>query len=189
MATEPEGKITMTNTTFAAASTTNTAIDTSFTAYFTFDHVGERIVGSEFNFKMSGNPTKPQYNALMAAKAMQPTYKFAPVASTKKVEKKQTYKGLNTKMMSDYIALKGNDVQKATIKHMVAEKVAYPTMKSWFLEEFKGFNVNKANTEIAKGNLNAKKATVRKVVKAKMDKTAEVKATGNVMELPSASNF
>ena len=45
MATEPEGKIIMTNTTFAAASTTNTAIDTSFTAYFTFDHVGERILG------------------------------------------------------------------------------------------------------------------------------------------------
>ena len=80
MATEPEGKIIMTNTTFAAASTTNTAIDTSFTAYFTFDHVGERIVGSEFNFKMSGNPNKPQYNALMAAKAMQPTYQFAPIA-------------------------------------------------------------------------------------------------------------
>ena len=186
MATEPEGKIIMTNTTFAAASTTNTAIDTSFTAYFTFDHVGERILGSEFNFKMSGNPNKPQYNALMAAKAMQPTYKFAPIASTKKkVEKKQTYKGLSFELMMDYVEFKGNEIQKAEFEEIVSSNASYPTIKSWFLDNFKcGFTVEKAKREIAECRLSAKKEKVRTVVKAKV-----VKATPAVVELPTASNF
>ena len=186
MATEPEGKIIMTNTTFAAASTTNTAIDTSFTAYFTFDHVGERIVGSEFNFKMSGNPNKPQYNALMAAKAMQPTYKFAPIASTKKVEKKQTYKGLSFELMMDYVEFKGNEVQKAEFQAIVDDDAAYPTIKSWFLDNFKrGFTVEKAKREIAEHKLNERKTKVRATVKVKMVKPAPAA----VVEMPTASNF
>jgi hypothetical protein len=186
MATEPEGKIIMTNTTFAAASTTNTAIDTSFTAYFTFDHVGERILGSEFNFKMSGNPNKPQYNALMAAKAMQPTYKFAPIASTKKVEKKQTYKGLSFELMMDYVEFKGNEVQKAEFQAIVDDDAAYPTIKSWFLDNFKhGFTVEKAKREIAEHKLNERKTKVRATVKVKMVKPAPAA----VVEMPTASNF
>ena len=174
MATEPEGKIIMTNTTFAAASTTNTAIDTSFTAYFTFDHVGERILGSEFNFKMSGNPNKPQYNALMAAKAMQPTYKFAPIASTKKkVEKKQTYKGLSFELMMDYVEFKGNEIQKAEFEEIVSSNATYPTIKSWFLDNFKvGLTVEKATREIAQHKLGERKAKVRAAVRVKPVKAA-----------------
>ena len=182
MATEPEGKIIMTNTTFAAASTTNTAIDTSFTAYFTFDHVGERIVGSEFNFKMSGNPTKPQYNALMAAMSAHPNYELSAMAP--KV-KKQTYAGLNFELMMDYVAVKGNEVQKAEFEQHVNDGDSYPTIKSWFLDNFKvGFTVEKAKREIAECRLSAKKAKVRTVVKAKV-----VKAAPAVVELPTASNF
>lgn len=173
----------MTNTTFAASTT---AIDTSFTAYFTFDHVGERIIGSEFNFKMSGNPTKPQYNALMAAKAMQPTYKFAPIASTKKVEKKQTYKGLNFELMMDYVEFKGDEVQKAEFEAHVNNDASYPTIKSWFLDNFKaGFTVEKAKREIAEHKLGQKKSKVRAAVKVKMVKPAPAA----VVDLPSASNF
>ena len=163
----------MTNTTFAAASTTNTAIDTSFTAYFTFDHVGERILGSEFNFKMSGNPNKPQYNALMAAKAMQPTYQFAPIASTKKVEKKQTYKGLSFELMMDYVEFKGNEIQKAEFEEIVSSNATYPTIKSWFLDNFKvGFTVEKATREIAQHKLGERKAKVRAAVRVKPVKAA-----------------
>ena len=125
MATEPEGKIIMTNTTFAAASTTNTAIDATFTTYFTFNHLKKTIVGSEFNFKMSGNPNKPQYEALMKAMAFQPNYTLAPVASTKKVEKKQTYKGLSFELMMDYVEFKGNEIQKAEFEEIVSSNATY----------------------------------------------------------------
>lgn len=159
--------------------------NTSFTSYFTFNHINKTIVGSEFNFKMSGNPTKPQYEALMNAMAFQPTYTLAPIASTKKVEKKQTYKGLNFELMKDYVEFKGDEVQKAEFEEHVNNDASYPTIKSWFLENFKaGFTVEKAKREIAEHKLGARKAKVRATVKAKV-----VKATPAVVEMPIASNF
>ena len=38
----------------------NTNSNTRIPTYFTFDHFNKKIVGSEQNFKMSGNPNKPQ---------------------------------------------------------------------------------------------------------------------------------
>lgn len=175
----------MTNTTSSFVSASTTAMDTTFTTYFTFNHINKTIVGSEFNFKMSGNPKKPQYEALMKAMAFQPTYTLAPVASTKKVEKKQSYKGLNFELMMDYVEVKGNEVQKAEFEQHVNDGDSYPTIKSWFLDNFKvGFTVEKAKREIAECRLNAKKAKVRTVVKAKV-----VKATPAVVAMPTASNF
>lgn len=172
----------MTNTTLSS-----TTIQTA--TYFTFDHIRKQIVGSEFNFKMAGNPAKAQYEALMDAMNRHPNYALTPVASSKKVEQKKTYAGLNTKLMTDYIAMVGNEVQKETIKHMVDTKVAYPTIKSWFLGEFEGFNVKKAERQIAKNACEVKKENVRKVVKVKMAESKSEKATANVVELPKASNF
>ena len=160
---------------------------TAMTAnYFTFDHIRKTIVGTEYNFKMSGNPTKPQYEALMNAMAMQPNYSLSPIASTKKVEKKQTYKGLDMTLMADYIRIAGSEQSKAEFKHMVEGKTAYPTIKSWFLEEFKHFNVNQAKTMIAKHDLSARKASVRTAVKVKMVKAEEAKASAPIA---LASNF
>ena len=163
----------------------NFAMNTSAT-YFTFNHINKTIVGSEFNFKMSGNPTKPQYEALMTAMAMQPTYTLAPIASTKKVEKKQTYKGLSMELMADYIRIAGTEQVKAEFKHMVEGKTAYPTIKSWFLDEFKHFNVNQAKAQIAKYDLTARKTAVRTAVKVKTVNATEAKATAPIA---LASNF
>ena len=175
----------MTTTTSSFVSASNTAMDTTFTTYFTFNHLKKTIVGSEFNFKMSGNPNKPQYEALMKAMAFQPTYTLAPVASNKKVEKKQTYKGLNFELMMDYVEFKGNEVQKAEFQAIVDDNASYPTIKSWFLDNFKaGFTVEKATREIAQHKLGERKAKVRATVKAKV-----VKAAPAVVELPTASNF
>ena len=163
----------------------NASVKSASAIYFTFNHINKTIVGSEFNFKMSGNPTKPQYEALMNAMAMQPTYTLAPIASTKKVEKKQTYKGLDMGLMADYIRVFGNEQVKAEFNHMVEDKkITYPTIKSWFLDEFKHFNVNQAKAQIAKSELTSRKAAVRTAVKVKTAKVAS-----NVVEMPTAQNF
>ena len=145
----------------------NTAITvTSVSAtYFTFDHIKKTIIGSEFNFKMSGNPTKPQYNALMNAMAMQPSYSLSPIASEKKVQKKCTYKGLTMPLMEQYLEIYTDeqaDEARAKFAEMKAKKnlneMSYPTIKSWFLDLFPHFNVQKATQEIqAKKLENAKK--------------------------------
>ena len=98
---------------------------------------------------------------------------------------KQSYKGLNFDLMMDYVEVKGNDVQKAEFEQHVNDGDSYPTIKSWFLDNFKrGFTVEKAKREIAECRLSAKKEKVRTVVKAKV-----VKAAPAVVELPTASNF
>ena len=138
---------------------------TKTAAYFTFDHIKKTIIGSEFNFKMSGNPTKPQYNALMNAMAMQPSYSLSPIASEKKVQKKCTYKGLTMPLMEKYLEIYTDeqaDEARAKFAEMKAKKelneMSYPTIKSWFLDLFPHFNVQKATQEIqAKKLENAKK--------------------------------
>ena len=146
--------------------------------YFTFDHFNQKIVGTEQNFKKSGNSTTAQYASLMAAMELHPNYKLSAIAP--KV-KKQSYKGLNFELMMDYVAIKGNDVQKAEFKAIVDSNANYPTIKSWFVENFKvGFTVAKAEREIAESKLQAKKAAVRAKV---------VKVTPTVVEMPAASNF
>ena len=159
----------------------------SASAYFTFDHFGKKIIGSEMNFKKSGIPGSAQYNALMEAMNRHPNYTLSAIAP--KV-KKQTYAGLNFELMMDYVAFMGSEVQKAEFQEIVDRNANYPTIKSWFVENFKcGFTVEKAKREIenakrkiAQAKLKETKATVRKVVKAKMAKPT-------VLEMPNAQNF
>jgi len=158
---------------------------TSSKNLFTFNHIDKTIVGTEHHFNQAGIPDSTAYKALMAAMAMQPTYSLAPIPSTKKVEKKQTYAGLTLGLMADYIRIAGTEQVKAEFTHMVEGKTAYPTIKSWFLEEFKHFNVNQAKTMIAKHELTARKTAVRTAVKVKMVKAEEPKAS----TIALASNF
>ena len=178
MATEPEREIIMSK---FVASVESASITTP--KFFRFNLFNDTIEGSEFNFKKAGDPTSAQYAELVQFKAIQPSFKFAPIASTKKVDKKQTYAGLTLTLMADYIRIVANEQTKAEFNHMVEGKTSYPTIKSWFLDEFKHFNVNQAKAQIAKHNLTSKKDAVRKAVKVKL-----VKATSNVLEMPIAQN-
>ena len=157
----------------------------SKTNCFTFNHLNKTIVGSALNFKRAGNPENPQYEALMTAIDMQPTYTLAPIPAKHKVEKKQTYKGLTSELITEYVEVFGNEAQKAELAQMIDDNENYPAIKSWFLDYFRaGFTVEKAKREIANRKLKAKKAIVRKAVKAKI-----AKANAVVSEFPDVANF
>ena len=161
----------MTNNTI----TTNTN-NTRTATYFTYDHFNKKIVGSELNFKKSGNPNNPQYKALMNAMANHPTYTLSAVAP--KV-KKQTYAGLTCELMREYVQIKGTPAQLKELDNLIDNNEAYPTIKSWFLDYFKcGFTVEKAKSVVAHHKLNARKAKVRVKV-----------APAAVVEMPAAANF
>ena len=165
--------MTNTNTSNATVRTTAAA------AYFTFDHFNKKIVGTEQNFKKSGNSTTPQYASLMAAMELHPNYELSAIAPKKE---KQSYKGLNAELITEYVEVFGNEAQKAELDKMVNANAAYPAIKSWFLDYFKdGFTEEKAKREIAYRKLNAKKKAVRTAVR--------VKATPAVVEMPAVSNF
>lgn len=145
--------MTNTNTSNATVRTTAAA------AYFTFDHFNKKIVGTEQNFKKSGNSTTPQYASLMAAMELHPNYELSAIAPKKE---KQSYKGLNAELITEYVEVFGNEAQKAELDKMVNNNEAYPAIKSWFLDYFKvGFTMEKAKREIAYRKLNAKKKAVR----------------------------
>ena len=153
----------MTNNTFSSNSNNMTT-----PKFFRFNMFNDTIEGSELNFKKAGDPTSAQYAELMQFKAIQPSFKFAPIASTKKAEKKQSYKGLNFDLMMDYVEIKGSDIQKAEFQAIVDDNATYPTIKSWFVDNFKvGFTVEKAQREIAQHKLSARKAKVCATVRVK----------------------
>ena len=165
-----------------AINTTSNTNNTRSAIYFTYDHFGKKIVGSELNFKKSGNPNNPQYAALMAAMAAHPNYELTPVAP--KV-KKQTYAGLTCELMREYVEIKGTAAQLEELENLIDNNEAYPTIKSWFLDYFKcGFTVEKAKSVIAHHKLNARKSKIRAVVRAKSVKVAPVEA-----EVPAVINF
>ncbi len=158
----------------------NTNINNTRTAtYFVCDHFNHQIIGNEQNFKKSGIIGSAQYDALMAAMAAHPTYTLTVKVSEKKVEKKQTYKGLTCDLMREYVQIKGTAAQLKELDSLIENEEAYPTIKSWFLDYFKcGFTVEKAKSVIAHHKLNARKAKVRVKV-----------APAAVVEMPAAANF
>ena len=168
----------MTNNT----NTNNTRTITPSINFFTFDHFNKKIVGTEQNFKKAGIPDSIQYNSLMEAIRRHPNYELSAIAP--KV-KKQTYKGLTTDLMREYVEIKGNEVQKAELAEMIDDDEAYATIKSWFLDYFKcGFSVEKAKNIVAYHKLSAKKKHVRLTVRAKAVKPVTVET-----EAPAVINF
>lgn len=171
----------MTNTN---SSSNNTAINPITSAkFFRYNVLKNTIEGSELNFKKAGDPTSAQFAELMEFKALLPSFTLAPIAP--KV-KKQTYKGLNTDLIREYVEIKGSEAQKAELAEMIENEDVFATIKSWFLEDFKvGFSVEKAKREIAEHKLNARKAKVRTAVRVKTVKAAPAA----VVEMPAAANF
>ena len=143
---------------------------------FTIDFVNQKIVGTEYNFKKAGIPGTEQYNELLTRMAAHPGFGYQMVKPEKE---KKTYKGLSRELMYDYLTVMGEDDMLAQLVQMKQDKVAYPTIKSWFLDKFPHFNVNKAKRYIDSVNLKSVKRKY-KVIKAS--------AKPSTISLPKAVN-
>ena len=132
---------------------------------FTYDHVNHKIVGTDIAFQKSGIPGSKEEQELMARMEARPTYGFTIIPTEKKPAKK-TYAGLTRELMKEYINIQEGEKKAdlmAQIDKMVADKMAYPTIKSWFLDVFEDFSVSKAQREIKNHKLVSVKAKVRMV--------------------------
>ena len=132
---------------------------------FTYDHINKKIVGTDINFQKAGIPGSALEAELTARMAERPSYTFH-VIETEKKPAKQTYAGLTKELMREYIAIQEEQAAadlNARLDTMLKEKKAFPTIKSWFLDEFKGFSVSKAQREIKNHKLISVKAKVRMV--------------------------
>ncbi len=170
---------------------TSNSTKTASATFFACDHIGKRIYGSAANFKKAEIFGTAQYEALMVLMERHSNYTLDAIAPE---FQKQSYKGLNFELMMDYVEFKGTKLQQAEFDEIVNSNATFPVIKSWFVENFKvGFTVEKAKSEIATAKrkiaqetLKATKANVRKVVKAKMVKAEEAKASAPIAMV---SNF
>ena len=151
--------------------TANTVRTSTKKHAFTFDHINKQIVGTDINFQKAGIPGSALEKELNARMEERPSYGFAVIETEKKPAKK-TYAGLTMEVMEASLAIYQGElaeemrVEFAKMKVKKEKKeMTYPTIKSWFLDLFPHFNVNKAKATIKANNLEKKKApyTVIKV--------------------------
>ena len=157
------------------STTTSNTVRTSTKKFaFTFDHINKKIVGKDVDFQKAGIPGSALEAELTARMTERPSYTFC-VIETEKKPAKQTYAGLTMEVMEAYLAIYEGDLaeemrdQFAKMKaQKAAKKMSYPTIKSWFVELFPQFNVNKAKAAIKASNLEKKKAPY-KVIKVSVN--------------------
>ena len=149
--------------------------------YFTYDHISKKIDGTMENFELSGIPGSAQDLALMACRKEHPDYDFRIVKVKKE---KNSYKGLKRELMYDYIDCFGSEEMMEKFQQMKEDGTRFPAMKSWFLEQFPKFNVEKARKEIREYRLGHIKAKYRVAKIAPKNRPS----TSNIPELPKASN-
>ena len=178
MANEPRKEIIM-NATMNNLTATAT---TSKKFAFTYNHITKKIVGTDVAFAKAGIPGSALEKELLARMEGQPTYTFEVIETVKKPAKK-TYAGLTMEVMEAYLAVYQGELaveMRAQFAEMKNKKEKYPTIKSWFLDLFPHFNVNKAKTAIKADNLEKKKAPY-KVIKVSVNtaQLAEQRKQGN----------
>lgn len=109
---------------------------------FAYDFTNNTIVASKATLKKAGNPTTPEYKALMNMIAEQPTFKVVEKTINTK-SGKTTYKGLTIEMMESYINEQKNAValcaEFESIRQFAkdSKRREYPLLKQWFVEKFK----------------------------------------------------
>lgn len=141
--------------------------------YFTCNHIDKTIDGTEYHFNKASIPGTAQYKQLMERMEAHPTYTLNSI-STKKCSSKRTYAGLNSKLIAEYISIqKNNEELKAEHKALTDAEVGFPTIKSWFLDKYPKFNVNKAENEIRAYKLKERKAGAIKVKPTTKEKASE----------------
>ena len=126
--------------------------------FFAIDFVNKAITGSKASFKKASKGMGAEYEELKVKMAAHPKFSF--VEKKQKVnDTKKTYHGLNFKFMETYISIQTNkDVlmaryRKAKELAKDSGKKVYPLVKEWFLNEFDGFDMDKANEAIKAYNL------------------------------------
>ena len=144
--------------------------------YFTYDHINKKIDGTMENFELSGIPGSAQDLALMACLREHPDYAYRIVKPQKE---KNSYKGLRLPLMYDYLDCFGTKEMMDKFQQMKNDGTRFPAIKSWFLDLFPRFNVEKAKKEIREYRLDKVKDKYKVKVKNDQSATSKPKSEAN----------
>lgn len=139
--------------------------------YFTTNHFTKTIEGSKRAFDRAGKRIEPEYSELLAHMNDNHDYKLVIKENTKKT----TYKGLDIDFIREYISL--YDADRLPEFEAISKKFKFPTVKKWFLENYKNegetFNVKKEMKKIRESKTERNIAEARKSVKIKVSAVSQ----------------
>ena len=154
---------------------------------FTVNFFNKAITGTKAAFNKASKGEGAHYEELTRLMAQHPDFKLIVKEPEIHTEKKETYEGLTFALMKDYIGIQANADELMEVFEEIkkfakeAKLSSYPITKKWFLEQFEGFNVNKAKKAIYEVK---SKAVVAKV----SVKAVKTHASANVIPFTPASN-
>ena len=154
---------------------------------FEVNFFNKSIAGTKSAFNKASKGEGAHYEELTRLMAQHPDFRLVIKEQKIQKEKKETYEGLTFELMKEYISIQNNskalmeafeEVKKFAKE---AKMSSYPVTKKWFLEQFEGFNVNKAKKAIYEVKSTAVVAKVR-------IKAVQTPANDNVISFTPASN-
>ena len=124
---------------------------------FTVDFAADTIYASKTTLKKAGIPNSPEYKEMMRWKKQHPTFKVV-AKDIKKAAGKNTHRGLTDEIITQYIAIQSNYNVLKVEYEQTAKEGKFPLVRKWFLNTFKGFDLETAKEEIAMATINKIKA-------------------------------
>ena len=146
------------------------------TKFFTVNFITKEITGSERAFNRAGRGYEAEQTELTSHIKNNPDFKLVIAESEKK---KTTYEGLNLAFVKEYVAL--NDPDRMPELEALAKNYKFPTIRKWFLENYKKngvFNVNKEKRNIREAKTKRNIETARKSVFVRISQNSIVEKKG-----------
>ena len=114
---------------------------------FYVDIPNATIYASKTTLKKTRVPNSPEYNELVGLLTRHHNFKIVE-KEIKKAKGKETYKGLTSDFIKQYISIQKN---KETLEAQYKEAFKlgkFPLVRKWFLDTFKNFDMEQAKAEI-----------------------------------------
>ena len=145
---------------------------------FDVDIPNATIYASKTTLKKTRVPNSPEYNELVGLLTKHLNFKIVE-KEIKKAKGKETYKGLTSDFIKQYISIQKNK-ETLEVQYKEAFKLGkFPLVRKWFLDTFKNFDMENAKEEIAKAVLDQIRTAT---VSTENDNSSESDAT--VIQMP-----
>ncbi len=159
--------------------------------FFTIDFANKTISGSKNAFKKANDTSSREYAELSEKMARHPNFDIKVKEESQKAkeakDKKETYPGLNSKMIEDCVNLIAE--ADLTLEYKAINKMnnnKFTEIKKWFIQYLKNNNINykdlKASVELTRLE------KVKEIIKAEENNSeATSKNNSNITELTNSN--
>lgn len=159
--------------------------------FFTIDFANKTISGSKNAFRKANDTSSREYTELSEKMALHPKFTIKVKEESQKAkdakDKKETYPGLNRKMIEDCVNLIAN--ADLTLEYKATNKMndnKFTEIKKWFIQYLKDNNINykklKASVELTRLE------KVKETIKADENNSeATSKSNSNITELTNTT--